>query len=92
MQDRLFILLPKNFTQIFPRPRDLIECVGYLDTPLALPALEQNEYELRNNAKLYRKKPNPVVYLFNFIINNITSAVYEQQYSKQMAIVKAQQV
>jgi hypothetical protein len=89
MQDRLFILLPKNFIQAFPRPRDLIECVGYIDTPLALQAIEQNEFELRNNMKLYRKKPNPIVYLFNFVMNNITSMVYEQSYSKHMNTIKA---
>ena len=89
MQDRLFLLLPKSYTQQFPRPWELIECVGYVDTPLVLQANEQNEYELRNNKSLYRKSPNPLVYLFNFIMHNITSKVYEAQHAKSFQAVQA---
>ena len=70
-------MLPRNFTQLFHTPGELIECVGYVDTPLQLQALDRNEMELRTNPRLYRKKPNPLVYLYNFIMNNITSFVYE---------------
>jgi len=77
MQDRLFILLPKGFTSKFKKPIDLVECVGYVNMPLVLQMIEQNEFELRNNQNLFRKKPNPIVFLYNFINNNINSTVYE---------------
>lgn len=88
LQDRLFILLPKNFTSMFQRPIDLIECVGYVDVPLFLMANEQNEYELRNNPKLFRKKPHPLVFLYNFIMNNMMTSVYEQQHRNRATIVR----
>lgn len=89
MQDRLFLLLPKTYTQQWPRPQDLIEVAGYVDTALMLQANEQNEWELRNNKSLYRKSPNPLVYLFNFIMHNITSKVYESQHAKSFQAVAA---
>lgn len=36
LQERLFIMLPKNFTQCFPCPRELIDSVGYIGLPLLL--------------------------------------------------------
>ena len=80
MQDRLFILLPKDFTNKFKKPIQLVECVGYVNMPLVLQMIEQNEFELRNNQNLFRKKPNPIVFLYNFINNNISSTVYEWQH------------
>lgn len=89
MQDRLFILLPKNFTNQFKTPIELIECVGYVDTPLFLQPNEQNEFEIRNNMNLFRKKPHPLMYLFNYIMNSIVSTVYELQHAKEINFVNA---
>ena len=77
LQERLFIMLPKNFTHCFPCPKELIDCVGYIGLPLLLQPVDKNEMDLRTNPNLFRKKPNPIVYLFNFIVNNMTSFVYE---------------
>ena len=40
---------------------------------------------------LFRKSPNPLVYLFNFIMNNIVSLVYELQHAKHFSDIKAYQ-
>jgi hypothetical protein len=70
-------MLPKNFTQEFPCPNELLNCVGYVPLPLILPAADKNEMDLRMNPNLFRRKPNPIVYLYNFIMNNVISFVYD---------------
>jgi ABC-type antimicrobial peptide transport system permease subunit len=61
---------------IYKTPRDLVDAVGYLNTVLRLKPKDDNEWELRNNKNLYKKAQNPLVYLYNFVMNNISSMVY----------------
>jgi len=46
--------------------------------------------DLRSNPNIFRKKPNPLVYLINYINNNIVSFVYDQQHAKEIAFIKQQ--
>jgi ABC-type antimicrobial peptide transport system permease subunit len=46
--------------------------------------MDENEWELRNNKNLYRKSPNPLVFLYNFIMNNIPSMIYLNQNKKYL--------
>ena len=61
---------------IYKTPRELVDSVGYLNTVLRLKPKDDNEYDLRNNKRLFRKPHNPLVYLFNFVMNNISSMIY----------------
>ena len=76
MQDKLYIILPKDFQNEFRTPEELIVCVGYVDQVLQLRPRDENEWEIRNNKKLFRKSPNPLVYLYNFLMNNVSSKIY----------------
>lgn len=78
--------MPKGFTRIFKNPADLIECAGYIDQVLQLRPRDENEWELRNNKNLFRKKANALVYLYNFIMNNIPSAVYLHRNKKYLKV------
>lgn len=86
LQDKLYILVPKGFTKEFSTPSELIECAGYIDQVLQLRPRDENEWELRNNKNLYRKSPNPLVYLYNFIMNNIPSMIYLHQNKKYLKV------
>eukprot|EP00347_Sterkiella_histriomuscorum_P002460 403368062 len=86
LQDKLYILIPRDFVKQFKTPADLIECAGYIDQVLVLRPRDENEWELRNNKNLYRKSPNPLVYLYNFIMNNIASMIYLNKNKKYMRL------
>ena len=81
-------MLPKNFTSQFACPKDLIECAGYIGQPLLLQPHDKNEMDLRSNPNIFRKKPNPLVFLINYISNNIISYVYDLQHGKEIAFIK----
>jgi hypothetical protein len=76
--------------RIYPTPRDLIGCVGYLDAAIRLKPSDENEWELRNNKKLLKKSIHPLAYLYNFIMNNISSMIYlnKNSHYKQLGRVK----
>ncbi len=76
LQDKLYIILPKNFKEEFRTPAELIECTGFINQVIVLRPRDENEWELRNNKNLYRKSPNPLVFLYNYIMNNISSMIY----------------
>ena len=75
-EDQLQLFLPKNFMQHYPTPRHLIDSAGYLNAILVLKPNEDNEQDLRKNPNLFRKKPNPIIYVYNFIMNNVVSMMY----------------
>ena len=50
--------------------------VGWVDEPLNLKANEWNEWDKRNNKKLYRKSPNPLLFVINFLLHNLCSDIY----------------
>ena len=80
------MMLPKSFTLTFHTPQSLIQCVGYVNTVLNLQSRDENEWELRNNPKLYRKKTSPAIFLVNFIMNNIPSMFYLNKNKKYLNI------
>ena len=61
---------------IYQTPKEFVDQVGYLNSELFLRPSDDNEWEIRNNKNLYKNSPNPLVYLYNFIMNNIVSKIY----------------
>lgn len=86
LQDKLYILVPKDFPLEFKTPADLIDCAGYINQVLVLRPTDENEWELRNNKNLFRKSPNPLIYFYNYVMNNISSMVYLYRNKKYLNI------
>jgi hypothetical protein len=53
-----------------------MEEVAWVDNPLNLKENEWNEWDKRNNKKLYRKSPNPIIFVVNFLLHNLCSDIY----------------
>ena len=74
------IILPDNFHKTYPTPWLLMKEVAYVDEPLFLaPGDSRNQWDIRNNKKLYWPSKNPIYFVVQFIHNNIASNIFLYQ-------------
>jgi len=76
-QKMFAIILPNEFWLKFPTPSKLVDAIGFVDEPMYLNANDmKNQWDIRNNKKLYWPSKNPVFFVIQFIVNNIQSNIY----------------
>ena len=74
------IILPDNFPKLYPTPWELIKEACLVDEPLFLaPGDSRNQWDIRNNKKLYWPSKNPIYFVIQFIHNNIASNIFLYQ-------------
>ena len=74
------IILPDNFHTTFDTPWKLMKEVAYVDEPLYLaPGDSRNQWDIRNNKKLYWPSKNPIYFVIQFIHNTISSNIFLYQ-------------
>ena len=79
-QKIFFIILPNEFWLKFPTPSKLVDEVGFVDEALHLNFSDtKNQWDVRNNKKLYWPSKNPIFYIIQFVLNNIPSNIYIYQ-------------
>ena len=60
-----------------------MDAIGFVDEPLFLNANDmKNQWDIRNNQKLYWPSKPPTYYFIQFLVNNIQSNIFINQSGK----------